>query len=415
MSVAPCAAGRATADEVDEETSVTRASRRVAHDADDVPPAEPADTSRGAGAAPSPVPAVPPVPAPRSRRATAQAVLLRAAVVLVVGAVAWFVALALAQVALLTGALLVALLLAALLEPAARGLRRLGLPAALAAGVTTVVLIAGLAAVVLLVYSRATAQLSGLGVALTTALDEVRRWLVEGPLALDPTQVQELRDIAAGYVQRATPTPVAGARTALRMLSAAAIVVFAVFFLLKDGHAMWRWVLGWTRARHRERVDAAGTAAWTTLTAYVRGTVVVAAVDAVGIGTALVVLGVPMWFSLTILTFFGAFVPIVGATVAGAAAVLVTLVTEGGRDAVLVLVVVLAVQQLEGNLLQPLIMGRAVRLHPLAILSAVTAGVLLLGVIGALIAVPLTAVAYRVATTLRDSPSAPSPDPDAAR
>ena len=382
-----------------------RASRRAAPDGQDEDAAgRPAAPLGGGGTADD---------SPRSgiaggrpRRATAQVVLLRAAVVLVVGTVAWFAVVALMHVALLVVALLVALLLTALLEPVSRGLRAVGLPDAAAAAVATLLLIATLAAVVLLVYSRAVAQLTGISTALTVALDDLRTWLVQGPFALDPRQVQELRDTVVGFLQGVTPTPVAGARTALRMLSAAVLVVFAVFFLLKDGRGMWQWLLSWTRARYRERVDASGTAAWTALTAYVRGTVVVAAIDAAGIGTALVVLGVPLWFSLTVLTFLGAFVPLIGATVAGAAAVLVTLVTEGGRDAVIVLVVVLAVQQVEGNLLQPLIMGRAVQLHPLAILSAVTAGYLLLGIIGALIAVPLTAVGYRVATTLRDWPRA---------
>ena len=382
-----------------------RASRRAAPGGHDGAAAGPPTGPLDDAATPDHSPGAPTAGA-RPRRTTAQVVLLRAALVLVLGSIAWFVTVALAQVALLVAALLVALLLSALLETVARGLRALGLPDAASAALTTLLLIATLAAVVLLVYSRAAAQLSGLGTAITVALDEVRRWLVQGPLALDPRQVEELRDTAVGYVQRATPTPVAGARTALRLLSAAVIVVFAVFFLLKDGCAMWRWLLGWTRDRYRDRVDAAGTGAWTALTAYVRGTVVVAAIDAVGIAAALLVLGVPMWFSLTVLTFFGAFVPLIGATVAGAAAVLVTLVTEGGRAAVIVLVVVLVVQQVEGNLLQPLIMGKAVQLHPLAILCAVTAGVLLLGIIGALVAVPLTAVAYRVATTLRDWPRA---------
>jgi len=136
------------------------------------------------------------------------------------------------------------------------------------------------------------------------------------------------------------------------------------------------------------------------LTGYVRGTVIVAFTDAVLIGAALLLLDVPLWLSLALLTFLGAFVPLLGATVAGAAAVLVTLVTNGQTDAVIVLLVTVAVQQLEGNLLQPFVVGRAVRLHPLAILTAVTAGGLLLGIAGAVIAVPVVAVAYRVTAFL---------------
>lgn len=127
----------------------------------------------------------------------------------------------------------------------------------------------------------------------------------------------------------------------------------------------------------------------------------VALVDAVGIGTALVLVGVPLALPLALLTFLAAFVPIVGATVAGAAAVLIAFVSNGVADALLVLVAVVVVQQVEGNLLQPLIMGRTLRLHPVVVLITVTAGILLGGIAGALVAVPVTAVGHRVVTTLR--------------
>ena len=179
------------------------------------------------------------------------------------------------------------------------------------------------------------------------------------------------------------------------------LVVFAVFFLLKDGSDLWAWAQGWTPPRHRSRVRTVGEEAWTTLRAYVRGTVAIAAADAVGIGLALFLLGVPLWLSLALLTFVGGFVPLLGATVAGIVAVLVTLVTEGGRDAVLALVAVVLVQQVEGNLLQPLVMGRVIDLHPVVIVAAVTCGAVLLGVLGALLAVPVVAVAYRVSKQLR--------------
>lgn len=331
----------------------------------------------------------------------ARRVLEAGAAVLVTGVLLWHLAQAVLALGLLAAALGAALVLTALLEPTGRGLRRVGLPPALSAALTTLSLMAVLTGLALLVYRRSTSQLSQLPSVLTVAAEQARRWLVQGPLQLDPSQVTQMRNVVVERLAAATPTPLAGAVTALRLLTAAALVVFAVFFLLKDGAHMWRWLLGWTPARHRAGVEAAGTAAWTTLTAYVRGIVVVATVDAVAIGAALLVLGVPLWLSLTILTFFGAFLPVLGAAVAGAVAVVVTLVLEGGRDAVIMLMVVFAVQQLEGNLLHPLIMGRALRLHPLAILCAVTAGGLLLGVVGALVAVPLTAVTYSAAAALR--------------
>ena len=333
----------------------------------------------------------------------ARSVLAVGAAVLVVGVLLWYLAQAVLAVGLLAAALGGALVLTALLEPIARGLRRLGLPPALAAALTTVTLLGALAGLALLVYRRSTSQLSELPSILTVAAEQARRWLIQGPLQLDPSQVTQVRNVVVERLSAATPSPVAGAMTGVRLFTATALVVFAVFFLLKDGPRMWQWLLGWTPGRRRAEVDLAGTAAWGTLTGYVRGIVAVATVDALAIGTALLVLGVPLWLSLTILTFFGAFLPVIGATVAGAVAVVVTLVLEDGRDAVIVLVVVLVVQQLEGNVLHPLIMGRALRLHPLAVLSAVTAGALLFGIVGALVAVPLIAVTYSAAAALRSS------------
>jgi predicted PurR-regulated permease PerM len=176
------------------------------------------------------------------------------------------------------------------------------------------------------------------------------------------------------------------------------LVLFVVFFLLKDGDRMWGWALGWASVRRRADVDGAGRAAWDTLPGYVHASLIVGLVDALGIGAALLIPGVSLWFSLTLLMFLGRSCPRIGATVSGAVAVLVTMVTDDVGDAVIVLVVVLVVQQVEGNLLQPLIMSRPVALHPVAILAAVTAGGLLLGIAGALLAVPLVAVVYRVLT-----------------
>lgn len=322
------------------------------------------------------------------------------AAALLVGAVAWFTAQVMLRVGLVTLSLAVALLLAALLVPLATWLRRIGAPSALAALASVVVLLGIPAGVGLLLYNRISGEVTSLGTSVTAGLDSVRGWLTSGPLSLDPAQVTDLRNTIVSSLEQATPTAMAGTTTALRVIGAVIFAVFAVFFLIKDGAGMWRWVLGWVPPARRPQVDGAGQRAWSTLTNYVRGTVVIAVADAVSIGAALLLLGVPLWLSLTMLTFLGAFVPLLGAMVAGAAAVLVTLVTNGGGDALIVLVVALAVQQIEGNVLQPLVMGEAVHLHPLVILSAVTAGALLLGIAGAVVAVPLVAVAYQVVTYL---------------
>lgn len=327
---------------------------------------------------------------------------LRAAAVLVIVAAAWVVLQLLAAVALVSVALAIALLLTALLAPVRDVLVRVGLPVAIAALTSMVVLVGIPLGVGLLVLRRVQAELSALGSALELALDDVRSWLEAGPLDLDAAQVAQLQDTLLERLQSLAPAPTAGAVTALRVLGAVALALFAVFFLLKDGAQMWGWLQGWLPRHRRRSVAVAGEAAWATLRGYVVGTVLVALLDAVGIGVVLLAVGVPLWLSLSLLVFVGAFVPVLGATVSGAVAVLVTLVTEGGRDAVIVFVAVLVVQQIEGNVLQPLIMSRAVSLHPLAVVVAVSSGAVLLGVLGAIVAVPVVAVSYRVAVRLRD-------------
>lgn len=342
----------------------------------------------------------------------ARALVVSGAVLATAGAV-WLLFWLLLRVPLLTVALVVALLLAALMAPLARRLRRAGAPDAVAALVAVLALLAVLTGIGLLVGLRATARLQELARPLGAAVDRIRVWLIDGPLALDPTQVADLRNQVVTWLYDLAPTPAQGARTGVYALSALILVLFLVFFLLKDGARMWAWVLERVPAGGRERVDGAGRVAWSTVRSYTGGLVLVAFIDAVGIGVALLVLGVPLWVSLTLLTFLGAFVPLFGATVSGAVAVLVTMVTNGLSDAIIVLVVVIVVQQVEGNVLQPLIMGRALDLHPVVILVAVTAGTLLFGLAGALFATPTVAVAYRVTEHLRKTVPAADQEPPA--
>lgn len=331
------------------------------------------------------------------RRITAYGVVF-----LVLTAAFWVIWTLLLRVALVSGSIVAALLLAALLAPLHARLLRLGLPRALGALLSTLLLLALPIGVLMLLGLRASSQLDALSASLTNGIDQVRAFLVDGPLSVDPVQVDRIRDTAVRSLEGLVPQPVGGVTTVLRLLGAVVLVLFAVFFLLKDGPQMWRWFLRWVPARRRVRTDAAGRTAWDALGSYARGTVLIALADATLIGAGLLVLGVPLWLSLTLLTFLGAFVPLLGATVAGAAAVLVTFVTNGIGDAVIVLVIVIAVQQIEGNLLQPFVMGHALSLHPLAIVTAVSAGSLLLGIMGAVLAVPLVAVVYQVAASLAD-------------
>jgi predicted PurR-regulated permease PerM len=328
-------------------------------------------------------------------------------VVLAVGV--YLAVLLLNRIAPLTFAVGMALLLTALTEPVSAGLRRLRLPSWLAALLLVIALIGVVALPVILLVSQTQAEFHDLGGKVGDGIGEVRDWLVNGPLSLDAGQVDAVRQALLDRVRGAVPDLLSGASTAVEALATVLIALFLIFFLIKDGRSMWRWVLDQTPHRQRARLAEAGRTGWDTLGRFTRGMFIVATVDAVGIGIALLIIDVPLVVPLALLTFIGGFIPYLGAALSGSAAVLVALVTNGPTDALLVLVSVLAVQSLEGNILEPLIVGRAVRLHPAVILLAVSAGALIGGVFGALVATPVLAIAYQVWTRLRTPATAPTP------
>ncbi|OZV75601.1 AI-2E family transporter [Micromonospora echinospora] len=297
-------------------------------------------------------------------------------------------------------ALAVTLFLTALLDPVTRLLRRLRLPGTLAALLTVLLLLGVLFGTVALVWSLTAGQFRDLTDELDQGVQRTRDF-VTSTLPVSESQLDRLTEQARSGIDRSSPDPVSGARTAAEVAGSVLLSLVLLFFLLKDGRAMWHWVVRRVSERNRAVAAAAGRAGWRTLGAYSRGTMMIALIDAVGIGLALVLLGVPMAFPLALITFIGAFVPIIGATVAGAVAVLVALAANGPGTALLVLAAVIAVQQAEGNLLEPLIMKRQVRLHPAVILVAVTAGTLVAGIAGAFVSVPITAVTYRVVDTIQ--------------
>ncbi|HET7329082.1 MAG TPA: AI-2E family transporter [Nocardioidaceae bacterium] len=326
-------------------------------------------------------------------------------VVIAVVAVGWLVVSALLSLGLVAFTVTVAVLLTSLLWPLTSRLRRVGLPPALASLVALVLLVGLPSGIGLLLWARISDRFHELATAVTQGIDQIHTWLTTGPLNLSDSRVDALRDQLVGYVNSAMPSPVAGARTVLLVLAGLVLALFTVFFLLKDGPSMWTWLLHRVPDSSRRRVDGVGRRAWSTLTAYVVGVTAVALIDAVLIGLGLLLLGVPLWFTLSLLIFVTAYVPIIGATVSGAVAVLVTLATNGFVEALIALGVVLVVQQIEGNVLQPVIMQRAVHLHPVVTVVGVTAGTILLGIPGALLAVPVIAVAYGAAEYLRtDAP-----------
>jgi len=307
---------------------------------------------------------------------------------------------------------LVALLVVALVRPLADlGQPRLGLPRALASIMTllfTLLVLVGLFALVGQQVATGFPDLqkqSGQGIA------DVRQWLADGPMHVSGSQLDAYIDQAQKSVSANSSRLLTGAlgvaSTAADVGSGLFIALFSIFFFLSTGDRIWGFVVSLFPRSARARVDGAAVHAWATLTAYVRATVIVAAVDAIGIGVGAAILGVPLAVPIGVLVFLGAFVPIVGALVTGIVAVLVALVSKGFVIAVIMLGIVIAVQQLEAHVLQPFLLGRAVEVHPLAVILGIGAGVLVAGIVGALFAVPLVAVGHVVSVYLRDGDGGP--------
>lgn len=291
----------------------------------------------------------------------------------------------------------IALLLSALLAPSVGWLRRrVRLPASLAVAVVLIAGIAVVGGVLTLVITQFVNSFPDLAKKATDGIRTIQTQLRNGPFHLTNSQLNGLADAAQNWINThrdlLTTGALSTATTAVDVLFSSLLVLFATFFFLRDGRRIWGFLVRLMPGGARAPLSSAGEAGWRTLVSYVRATVLVAFIDAVGIGLALMLLRVQLAFPLAALVFLGAFVPIVGATVSGAVAVLVALVTDGWVSALLVLAAVIAVQQLEGHILQPLIMGRAVAIHPLAVVVAIATGLILAGIIGALVAVPLVAV-----------------------
>jgi putative heme transporter len=317
----------------------------------------------------------------------------RMVIVAAAGVVLWLVG----RLRLVLIPLAIALLLAALLTPAVRWLRRQAhFPRSLA---TATVLVGGLivvAGTLTLVITQFVNGFPDLAAKSTDGIRQIQHWLKTGPLHLSNEQLGDTADAAQQWLDTHRDTLASGALstagTVVEVLASGFLVLFATFFFLRDGGRIWRFLVGLLPTAAREPMARAGERSWLTLVAYVKATVVVAFIDAFGIGLALLILRVPFALPLAALVFLSAFIPIVGATISGAVAVLVALVTRGPLVALVVLIAVVLVQQLESHLLQPLIMGRAVAIHPLAVIVAIATGVVLAGIIGALVAVPVVAV-----------------------
>ena len=317
---------------------------------------------------------------------------------------------------------LVALLLVALVLPLVDQLstaHRRGLPRGVASLITLLATLAVVGGVIGLISQQVAVGFPELQRQAAAGLRELQSELARGPLHLSADRLAELVDRALAGIRGNSDQLVTGAlqvtSTAGHLVTGFFLVLFSSFFFLSGGKGIWAWVVSLFPRTARHRVNGAGERAWDTLTAFVRATLLVALVDGLGVGISAAVLTVPLALPLGLLVFIGAFVPIVGALVTGSVAVLVALVAKGPVVALVMLAAVVLVQQVESHLLQPFLLGRAVAVHPLAVILAIGAGVLLAGVVGALFAVPLVAVVNVVARYLAD-PSADEPalQPDQA-
>ncbi|MGW4120389.1 AI-2E family transporter [Nocardia sp. NPDC004711] len=303
----------------------------------------------------------------------------------------------------------IALLGAALMAPLVNWMQRFGVPRAIGVFVALVGALGLLAGIMTFVVEQFVSGVPQLTDEFKTSVHQVQDWLINGPLHLSNDQIRNAGDTIVKTVESNKDALTSGALTTATVIgeffTGTFLTLFILIFFLYGGDQIWEFVTRIVPTRHRAKVRQAGRLGFGTLTGFVRATVMVAAVDAIGIGAGLAILNVPLALPLASLVFIGAFIPIVGSFIAGSVAVFIALMTKGLVTALIVLGITVAVMQLEGHVLQPLLMGRAVRIHPLAVVLAIAAGVVLAGLAGGLLAVPFVAVLNTaLRSLLADSP-----------
>ena len=337
---------------------------------------------------------------------------------LVIVAAGYLIFRALGFFAVITLPLVVAMLIAALGSPVVQALHRIGVPRRLAAAFVVIGGIALVAALLTFVGQQVAQGASDLADQVVQGLEEIRAWLQTGPLNASDSQINDVIRSTQDAISQQSQDGEALSQVSEfgvavgHTVAGFFIVLFATFFFLADGERIWAWTVRLAPRAAREHVDGSGRVAWVSLTQFVRATVIVAAADAIGIMIVAAVLGVPFVLAIGVLVFLGAFVPMIGATVAGIVAILVALVAQGPITALLMLAGVIAVQQLEGHVLQPFLMGRFVSLHPLGVIVAIACGVIVAGIAGALIAVPLAAAGNAVVQHLSRDTDIGEEDPE---
>ncbi|WP_082178202.1 MULTISPECIES: AI-2E family transporter [Micrococcaceae] len=314
-------------------------------------------------------------------------------ILLVGGTLIWL----LARISFLLIPVMVAALLAGLLSPIVAWLKRHGTPGGLAVAVTVLGFIGLIAGALALVGRQLFSGFGELWSEALTGVKQVQDWLADGPLHLTADQIDQYLKEATTALQDNSSSIVSGAlsfgSTAGHFAAGLVLALFILIFFLLEGGRIWAFMVRLLPRKARAATFGAGRKGWTSMVSYARIQLFVAFVDAVGIGVGAAIIGVPLALPLSVLVFIGSFIPVVGALVTGAIAVLLALVANGPINALIMLAIVLAVQQLESHILQPLVMGKAVSLHPVAVILAVAAGSYLAGIPGALFSVPILAVA----------------------
>ncbi len=316
----------------------------------------------------------------------------------------------LVQLKLVVIPVLIAIILAAALSPVINGLRRRGVAAILATWITLLGGIAVFGGIITLIVFAVRDQWDELFSSASQGIDHLQDYLTEGPIKVNPKQIDEARAAVVDFLTSSQfgTGALAGASAVFELITGGVLLVVILFFFLKDGGQIWNFFLTPFRGERLARGRRIGHTSLRVLGGYVRGTAIVAAVDATAIGIGLFILQVPLALPLAVIVFLGAFIPLIGATAAGVLAALVALVASGPGVALIVIIIVVAVNQLEGNFLQPVVMAQSLKLHPLVILVGLTAGTILGGIVGAVLSVPIAAVAWAIAKAW-NAPNAPTP------
>lgn len=337
---------------------------------------------------------------------------IRSLQILIVIAIATAIVFAMTQLSLVIIPVMIALILASAISPVLRWLRSKGIASILATWMALLAMIVVLGGVGWLIVSAVRNQWGTLVDQASEGFLTLQDYVSHLPFAPSDAQIEGFRDSAVDFLTSASfgTGALAGVSAATNFVTGLVLMVVVLFFFMKDGPKIWEFLLRPFTGSGYDRAKRVGSKTVEVLGGYVRGTATVAAVDAIGIGVALWIIGVPLALPLAVVVFITAFIPLVGATAAGILAALVALVAVGPFQALLVVIVVVVVNQLEGNFLQPVVMARSLNLHALVVLVGLTAGTILAGIIGAVLSVPIAAVAWGIVSVWNgpDSPAEPA-------